>query len=734
MSKQVFTQVIRGAHDWVRQAEEALERALAEHGPDKPIGWGPQTAYYLPMSYSLMGLEVKTLGELRPQVEHARELLRPVPSDELWLPYLGDGLDAGAATMLAQEALVALRTINGYVTPPGWQGFISDTIMRELGIQLVDGRMPGFAAILGPAPTTEIAVNIVRDLQKRSILVFLCANRDGKTMREQMVEGGVFPDDAPLEECWDLYVVPVGPDTLDGIYVLNWSIRSALTFGGHKRGESRKCLDYTKRRIHAFGITFGEIPDDWYAMGAGAILMGYPIISDSTTTPEIRPTGVTVREELVVETDYQKLVPTCIDTRAVKVKVEKIDIPVGYAAAFEGERVRKEDMHVQFGYKYSPAVEYVHMAEGSEIQDGQIELVGPDIDSVDPGGAMPLGLEVLVSGRKMARDFEGILERQIHRWTSHAMGFMHTGQRDQIWCRISTKAFDAGLRLRHLGVILHAKLHDEYAGIVDKVAVRIFTEEAAVKAKIEEGRRAFTYRDDRIAGMTDESVETFYSCTVCQSYAPDHVCVITPQRLGLCGAYNWLDGRANYEINPTGPNQPIAKGRTLDLSKGEWEGVNKFVYENSNRKVERFCAYSLLESPMTSCGCFECIIAILPMANGVMIVNREFGEVTPSGMSFGELASVTGGGAQTPGFLGVGRLYLSSPKFLSADGGIKRIVWMPKQLREAIRERFQKEAARVGEPDLLDKIATEENAKTEEEIAAHLEKVGHPALGLPPLM
>ncbi len=734
MSKEVFTQVIRGAHEWVAQAERAFDKALAEHGPDKPVGWGPLTVYNLPMSYALMGLEIKTIGDLKAQVQHARELLRPVPSDEMWLPYLGDGLDAGAATMLAQEAIVALRGVNGYQSPPGWQGFISDTIMRELGIQLVDGRMPGFALILGPAPTTEIAVQVVRDLQKRSILVFLCANREGKTMREQMVEGGIFKDDAPLEECWDLYVVPVGPDTLDGIYVLNWSIRSALTFGGHKRGEFRKCLDYTKRRIHAFGITFGKIPDDWFAMGAGAILMGYPVVSDSTTTPEIRPTGVTVREELVVETDYEKLVPTCIDTRAVKVKVEKIDIPVGYAAAFEGERVRKEDMHVQFGFKYSDAVEYVHMVDPGEIQDGRIELLGADLDSAEEGGAMPLGMEVLVAGRKMARDFEGILERQIHRWTSHAMGFMHTGQRDQIWCRVSKKAFAAGFRLRHLGTILHAKLHDEYGGIVDKVAVRLYTDPGQVKAKIDEARKAFAYRDDRIAGMTDESVETFYSCTVCQSYAPDHVCVITPQRLGLCGAYNWLDGRANFEISPAGPNQPIPKGRTLDPLKGEWEGVNKFVYEHSNRKVERFCAYSLLEAPMTSCGCFECIVAILPMANGVMIVNREFQGITPSGMSFGELASATGGGSQTPGFVGVGRLYLSSPKFLAADGGIKRIVWMPKGLKEGIRERFQKEAERVGEPDLLDKIATEENALTEEEVLAHLERAGHPALALASLI
>ncbi len=733
MSKEVFTQVIRGAHEWVKQAEEALDKAIADKGADTPVGWGAQTAYYLPMSYSLMGVEAKTIGDIKPQVEEARALLRPVPSNDLWLPYLGDGLDAGAATMLAQEALVALRTANGYQHPKGWQGFISDTIMRELGIQLVDGRMPGFAAIFGPAPSTEVAVKVVRDLQERSILAFILANREGKTMREQLVEGGVLKDDASMEECWDLYVVPVGPETLDAIYVLNWSVRSALTFGGHKRGESRKCLDYTKRRINAFGITFGDIPDEWYATGAGAILMGYPVISDVETTPEIRPTGVTVREEIVVETDYEKLVPTCIDTRAVKVKIEKIDIPVGYAAAFEGERVRKDDMHVQFGFKYSDSVELVLMKDPADIQDGDVQVSGPDIDTVEAGGAMPLSIEVLVAGRKMQRDFEGIMERQIHRWTSNTMGFMHTGQRDQIWCRISKKSFDAGFRLKHLGTVLHAKLHDEYAGIVDKVAVRISTVPDEVKAKCEEAQGAFEYRDDRIAGMTDESVDLFYSCTVCQSYAPDHVCVITPQRLGLCGAYNWLDGRANYEINPAGPNQPIPKGRTLDLDKGEWEGVNKFVYDSSNRKVERFCAYSLMESPMTSCGCFECIVAILPLANGVMVVNREFMDVTPSGMSFGELASATGGGAQTPGFVGVGRLYLSSPKFLSADGGVKRLVWMPKALKDAIAERFNKEAERVGEPDLLDKIATEEDAMSEEEVAEYLAKVNHPALSLDPM-
>ena len=403
-------------------------------------------------------------------------------------------------------------------------------------------------------------------------------------------------------------------------------------------------------------------------------------------------------------------------------------------AASGGERERKDDMQLQFGHRYSEAVEYVHMVDSAEIQDGDIEVIGPDIDSVEVGGAMPLALDVRVAGRKMQRDFEGIMERQLHRYLSHAMGFMHTGQRDQIWCRVSKKAFEAGLRLAHLGTIAHAKLHDDYAGLVDKVAVRIITDPEQVAVVAAEAREAFDYRDDRIRDMTDESVDIYYSCTICQSYAPDHVCVITPQRLGLCGAYNWLDGRANYEINPTGPNQPIQKGRTLDVTKGEWEGVNKFVYEFSNHQVERFGAYSLLEEPMTSCGRVECIVALLPGANRVTTVKRACAGPAPCGVRVGELASVTGGGAQTPGFVGVGRLYLSSPKFLRAEGGIKRIVWMPQDLKEGVRERFQAEAERQGVPDLLDKIATEADAMSEEEVAEHRAKVGHPAVELEMMM
>ena len=102
-------------------------------------------------------------------------------------------------------------------------------------------------------------------------------------------------------------------------------------------------------------------------------------------------------------------------------------------------------------------------------------------------------------------------------------------------------------------------------------------------------------------------------------------------------------------------------------------------------------------------------------------------------MKFSTLAGSVGGGVQSPGFLGHSKFYMSSPKFISADGGIKRLVWMPKELKEEMREILEKAGEREGVPDLVDKIATEENGTEEEEVLEYLTKVGHPALEMDPL-
>jgi acetyl-CoA synthase len=437
---------------------------------------------------------------------------------------------------------------------------------------------------------------------------------------------------------------------------------------------------------------------------------------------------------LSTEKDYEKIVSRCIVARGIKVKMAQIAIPVPYAAAFEGERVRREQMAVEFGGKASASLEFLTSKDEPLVNDGQIELFGPDIDELGAGSSLPLAVVVDVFGRKMQKDFEPILERQIHRLLNYAMGVMHMGQRDMDWIRISRDAFNKGFRLRHFGVILHAMFHQEYSNIVDKVQVRLYTRQEDVSRISAEAKKVFDERDMRIAGMTDESVDTFFSCLLCQSFAPNHVCVVTPERLGLCGAYSWLDAKASFEITPTGPNQPILKGALKDARLGEWDNINSFVNQKSNKTIDRVSMYSLMDAPQSSCGCFECIVAIIPEANGVMVVHRDFPGMTPSGMSFTTLAGSVGGGVQTPGFLGIGKLYLLSRKFISAEGGLKRLVWMPLELKEMLKDRLRARAEEIGEPGLVDKIADETVATTTEELLAFLEKSGHPALKMEPMI
>jgi len=596
--------------------------------------------------------------------------------------------------------------------------------------------MPGFAAIVGAAKSNEVAVKIVRELQKRNILCFLSGNVNGRSIIHQLIEEGV-------ELGYDTYTVPFGTDTISAIYALGFATRSALTFGGLKGGQAREILLYNKNRVFAFVLALGEVDDLKYAAAAGAINFGFPVIAD-TIIPEILPTGVTTYEHVVSmpfdEIDgkddlerAERLVQKCIEVRGVKVKVADVPVPVPYGSAFEGEVVRKNDMRIEFGGKYSRCFEYLRMVPLENVVDGKVEVIGHGFEAVPAQGHMDIGILVEVAGRQMQEDFEPVLERQIHYFINGASGIQHIGQRDIAWIRISNAAADKGFNLEHFGKILHARFHSDFGAIVDKVQVTIVTEPALHQEWLAKARGAYDHRNKRLADLTDDKVEEFYSCTLCQSFAPNHVCVVSPERLGLCGAYNWLDCKASFSINPTGPNQPIKLLKQIDPLKGYWEGTNNYAKIGSHGVVDQVSMYSIMENPMTACGCFECIVMLIPEANGVMVVNREDTSMTPAGMTFSTLAGVAGGGLQTPGVMGVGKFYLVSPKFIYADGGFKRVVWMSSILKETMAEEFQAVAEREGDPDLINKIADERSVTSVEELLAWLEEHNHPALMMDPI-
>ena len=744
MSKLVAFAAIQGAYNVVSKAEGQLNRALETYEASTKVEF-PNTAYYLPVIYSLTGHKVQTLEDMQEPLRLAKGLLPPHVKSTNHLPFLGPLLDAGMATMFCFEIQEALNYINNpdFYLPTAeeidedagkiWLGAADDVIMRKRGVEFVDGSAPGFAAIVGAAPDPETAKMIVEDYQQKNLYIFLAANQNGTTCAEQLMEAGV-------KIGWGTRIVPFGPDISASVFALGFANRAAMAFGGVQPGDYKNILLYNKNRIFAFVNALGEVNAEWAAAAAGAVNWGFPTIAD-TDIPQILPTGVCTYEHVVSDVPHDQIVDKSIMTRGLKVTVSKVDIPCAFGPAYEGERIRKKELHAQMGGGKTQCTELLQMADLNSVEDGRVEVVGSDLPDINAGDTLPLGIYVQVAGREFQEDFEPILERQIHHIVNYIQGVMHIGQRDISWVRIGTHAIEKGFTLKDLGVALHAKLHQDFGKIFDRLQVTLYTKQDDVDKLTQRAREIYKARDERVENMRDEDVETYYSCTLCQSFAPSHVCTVSPERTGLCGAYNWMDCKASYEINPTGPNQPIEKGEPTDQWRGQWKGVNEFVYNASKGAVDHYNFYSIVHDPMTTCGCCECVAAVLPQCNGVMTVNREYQGDTPCGMTFTTLAGTVGGGASTPGFVGHSKFNICQRKFIRAEGptdeehaGLLRMVWMPKMLKEEIKERLNQRAEELGYPDLIDRIADETVGTTEDEILPFLKEKKHPAVEMHDIM
>ena len=707
----VLTDLIYGGSNAVAGLTEgAVNDAIAKYGADKEIAF-PDTAYFFPTIYAATGVKVKTLGDLTACVGVLKSLITNEED-------LGQALNAGLATAVGAEIIEGLKYAEGgdpYAEDSGI-GFVPDPIIRSLGVPLVTGDIPGVAVVLGKAEAAADVANVVKDYQSKGIMTFLVGD-----VIEQCAEGGV-------KMGLEFRVVPLGHDVTSVIHVVTVAIRAALIFGNVQPGDLGGLLDYTKNRVPAFVNTFGAIDAVVVSAGAGAIALGFPVVVDIDLGENQVPGAL----ESVC--DHAETVKKSLELRNIKIKATELPIPVAFAAAFEGEIIRKSDMKAEFWSGKNPTAELVLMKEMAEVEDHKISIVGPDLDSGETDFALATYVEV--AGKKMQADFEAVIERKIHAWFNYMEGVMHTGQRNQIRIRVSNGAYEAGLRLKDFAEVLYNMIMNEFDAVVDKCQVTLITEKAEVQKFLDEvAMPRYAARDDRLSSMTDESVDRFYTCILCQSFAPAHCCVVTPERLGLCGAVSWLDAKATNELDPNGPCQPIMKEGCIDERTGRYETVNKMVEEATHGAVEAVTLYSILEDPMTSCGCFACICGIEPASNGFVVVNREYKGMTPAGMTFGELASCTGGGVQTPGYMGHGRHFISSKKFIYAEGGIERIVWMPKELKDDVGARLNATAKELyGIENFTDYIADETICTEVEDLMDFLTEKGHPVLAMEPLM
>ncbi len=706
----LFERVFRGSDEMFAKAEQELNAVIAELGESAPMTM-PSTAYYLACIYAYLGKKVTTLGELKAAMTDIRALMtRENRTASIF--------SSGVATAIAAEVIEACKYARSETPYEGtnYHGHFADAEVRELGVPLVTGDIPGFVVMIGPAPSVEEAVETVKGYQSRGIFVFLIGG-----IIEQLVS-------KDFKMGFPVRVVPVGEEIWSVGHVISLVVRAAMIFGAIQPGDWDGFHRYTFDRINAFVNAYAPVPDITVACGAGAIKMGFPVITNDTNDMWAVP------KSLIVYENTKDWIDTSIEARGIKLKITNIDIPVSYSSAFEGEIIRKGDMQVEVDGSRKDCFELVVTKDASEIEDHKIIVEGPEMDEIPVGSKVSLSYTVEVAGKSMQPDFEPVFERKIHQFLNCVEGLMHTGQRDMIRVRVSKADYEAGFRFKHIGEVLYAKIKSEFDTVVDKCQVKIVVGDEPNKALRAAANVIFDKRDERLASMTDESVPVFYSCIMCQAFSPSHVCIVTPERLGLCGAVSWLDAKATNELDPQGPCQVVTKEKCIDERLGSYEDVDEAVAKYSHGALEHVTLYSLFQDPMTSCGCFECICGVEPVSMGVVITCREHAGMTPLGMTFSEMASMTGGGVQTPGFMGHGKHFIASKKFIAAEGGLGRIVWLPKELKEQMREKLDAAAKELYDVDNFTDMIADETVCTEdpEELLNYLSEVGHPVLSMEP--
>ena len=706
----LFERVFGGNDYNYARTVAAIDEAIATYGEGEAVSF-PDTAYSLPCYYAVTGEKITNLGEMKAAMANIKAKMTRNNR-------LQDAFDSGIASALCAEFLEALKYIHGatpYTAPE--LGHLSDAFVRNLGVPLVTGDIPGVAVIIGAADTAEETVELVKSYQNQGMLVSLT----GECIRQL--------DEKGYKTGENVRVVPLGYEMQSVIHVVSVALRAALIFGNITPGDFPALAKYTMDRIRAFVNAYKPLSDEIVSYGAGAICLGFPVISNETENM------FRVPKSLIQQVDTSKWNATSLEARDIKIKITKIDIPVSFASAFEGEIIRRGDMQVEVDGSRVDCFELVQTKDASEVEDHKITVVGPEIDEIPVGSKISLSYTVEVSGKAMQPDFESVMERKFHSWINCIEGVMHTGQRDMIRIRVSKADFEAGFKFRHIGEVLYAKMMSDFDAVVDKCQVTIVVDADQNKELRAHANDVFNKRDDRLKSMTDESVDCYYTCILCQAFSPSHVCIVTPERLGLCGAVSWLDAKATNELDPQGPCQIVPKDHCLDERLGRFEEVDEAVNKYSHGALEHVTLYSLFEDPMTSCGCFECICGVEPCSMGVVITCREFNGMTPLGMTFSEMASMTGGGVQTPGFMGHGKHFIASKKFLKAEGGLARLVWLPTVIKEQMGDRINETAKELyGIDNFTSMIADETNCSSgdPEELLTFLSEVGHPVLEMEP--
>jgi acetyl-CoA synthase len=734
MSQSIAARSKRATAILVDEAERMLDEAIAAHGAETSFTFS-NSVFYLPVMLGLTGKTVENLGDLRHVLQQACKFLAPPKARKGTKDKTSRKADPAVAALLAAEAVETLRSLEKVAAwgrpedaPVELTSPISDLQVRSWGLELAERDVPAVALLLGCAKNNAVAKELVQELRRYNMVCLLSGNVNGRSIIDQVQEEG-------MELGAQKLIAALGSEPTSAVHAWGFASRFGMRLGGIRPGSWTQIVDHSKRRIHGFVLLLGDVDDVTLAVAAGAKAFGFPVIMDTATGASTRAQSASKQwisvpfKGLHGKDDLQnaeRLIKKCLEVRGLKPKVLGSGLTMAYSPEFEDENIGEAELAIQFGGNDARAFQLVQKGRPEELTDGRVEIIGPELSELGTGAATDLGIVVKVAGAKVQTEFEGFLERRIQPYLNLAKGVQHTGAEDAVSIRIAKSAIDNGLDLRSLGKILTTRFHEDFAAL-EKVEVTLTTEPKSFGEWHTKAHRIHQARRAQIAGLSDSQVDEFFVCTNCRAIAPNNVTIISPERVSPCGQCNWLDAKAGYEMKSTGVRRPIRPGKPIDAEKGIWAGLNEYARTASRGRVKELALYSIAQSPVCACADFECIVMVIPEANGVMVLAHDDTSPTPAGVNVDIFASIAAG-EQVPGVEGIGKSHLLSPKFIAAEGGFKRVVWMSSILKEAMAEELKSVCIREGEPWLMEKIADERQVTSVAELVGWLKARNHPAL------
>ncbi|HKM13873.1 MAG TPA: hypothetical protein VJY42_03035 [Candidatus Methanomethylophilaceae archaeon] len=592
-------------------------------------------------------------------------------------------LQIGIESSMAFDIISSLSDIE--IVPDSW--------IDEIGTSLIDGTIPGIALFIGEP--NERSLSEIKECTSKGLIVVLSG---------------------------DYFDLKVDCDVLrlNGIQAMGFNgiiTRTAIRYGNIEPGCKLSLAKYLKKRPKVITIHTGRLTVLDVAVIFSAAAVGAYTVSDSIF-PAIPRFSDTVTKNMS---------STAMCERGITFKQ---DAGIRSGSVFENEHIRKADTFIEFGgSKDTISYEIVRAYEG--IEDGRIFVEGKDIPYLERGD-YPLSIEVKVSGL-VELVMEQAIERRIHFAISGIEGVWHSGQRDTSWIRVSNKAVENGITFKDIGDIIISNVKKNFGKVIDAVEILFSTVPSSVSSGLTKARSHYKVRDSKLVNITDNDVDTFFTCTICQTYAPGHICVITPERPSVCGSVTWLDAKVGSEINPGGHQRPFFKGELINADKGEWSGTNEIMNATSLGSIQRVHIHSVTDWPMTTCSCMEVAVAVSEDRRSILLIDRSDAGNNPSGYSFSEISAIVGRGSQRPGYMGIGKHYILSNSFLKGDGGLSRVSWISTRLKSVLGESLKRACHDVGGPDLYDKIADEIVVEDSKSLNLWILEKKHPSLDMEPL-